>query len=157
CFPIVPMEGGPDSIWSAQGTRLLGLAFHAPYIDVKNEFALPAEGAALAGARVRGRLQCAASDEMLRTDARIVAAMPDTACGGWLYDVEILTGGGEWTPVCTARDGTKLHAVALPGGWDDKGNYRATPGSFSFACTPAVAAKCARVWHYAPGSDLHVA
>ncbi len=40
-------------------------------------------------------------------------------------------------------------ALALPGYWDDKGNYKDDPASFTLACISGAAAKCAH-WGYVP-------
>jgi hypothetical protein len=159
CFP-------PGYAWSSQGTRLLGVALGPDYpkvIDVKTEFPLADQGAALAGKRVRGKLRCTTPGLTIGVDARILEAVTDPAPGGqarWVYDVELLTPGpgeGTWVKACPADGTTKGQALALPGTWDSKGVYQATPGTFSFACTVAVAAKCVRQWSYLPGSELHLA
>ena len=61
-----------------QGTRLLGVAVGAKITDVGNEFRLEARGAALAGARIRGKLRCANGGTTIGVNARIAGAEADT-------------------------------------------------------------------------------
>jgi hypothetical protein len=161
CFP-------PGFVYPHQGRLLLGVGVGPAYpkvIDARAELSLPGQGASLAGSPVRGKLQCKVG--RLAADFRIVEAVADTPPGGqerWLYDVEVFAPGASggpaaWVKVCAAApEMQNRHLVlALAGTWEKDGSYGATPGSVTLACADAMAAKCARVWHYQPGDELHTA
>jgi hypothetical protein len=151
-----------DGMVTAGGKPILGARVEPSRLVGKTARGASLEGEAWVGVRLRSALDCV-EGPALETEARIAAVTQDPEAsrpGALLYRVEVLDPAtAAWMPLCNARDRGKGEAevLAMPfaGEWDSHGELHETPGTFTFACTTAAAAKCDH-WGYGPwGSPAH--
>ena len=85
-----------------------------------------------------------------------ISSAAQLGSGVWTYDVDYKLGGGPWSPLCVADDGSTTQAIFIGGVWNATTGARRQVASTSVtvACRGAALAKCVE-WGYHPWASVN--